>query len=560
MTRKQTYEELRKRVKTRKKDTVRREQAMEAQEKEHYYRSLLFSLHEDILVIDRNYRIIDMTNTFLHTTGLRREEVVGRHCYEVSHGRNEPCEKDDEGCKLHEVFEMSKPGKCRHQHLKHDGSMVWVDIILSPLTDEKGDVTHMIQAVRDVRSDLIEAHEALRESEERYRNVVENIGIGVSVISPNMEILALNKQMKRWFPDVDLSKKPICYKAFNNPPRKTLCSYCPTCKTLKDGNVYEDITVTPAGDRIVNYRIISSPIKDKDGNIVAAIEMIEDVTERKRMEEELREFKTISDEANFGNAIADLKGNILYLNEAFAKMHGHKAEELITKNLSVFHTQEQMKNVHRLNKGLKKEGSFSAEEVWHVRNDGTVFPALMNATVIKDEKGKSLFLSASAIDISERKRAEEALQEREKELEIKTHNLEEMNTALRVLLKSREEDKKALEGKVVSNIKELCIPYIEELKRSESDLRRKAYIDILESNLNDIIAPFIHTLASKYGRLTPTEIKVAQLIKEGRSSKEIAELLHISPRTVGYYREQIREKLALKKTKANLRSHLLTIH
>jgi PAS domain S-box-containing protein len=131
--------------------------------------------------------------------------------------------------------------------------------------------------------------DALRESEEKYRGVVENVGIGISVISPNMEILALNNQMKKWFPDVDVSKKPVCYKAFNNPPRDTVCSYCPTYKTLEDGRVHESVTETPAGNTTRNYRIISSPLRDKDNKVNAAIEMVEDITERMMAEEQLHE-------------------------------------------------------------------------------------------------------------------------------------------------------------------------------------------------------------------------------------------------------------------------------
>ena len=120
-------------------DITERKLAEEAiKESEHYYRSLLHSMHEDILVVDRDYRITDVNRTFLVTSGREREEVLGRHCYEVSHGYNEPCEKYGEECLLPEVFETGKPGSCRHQHTHVDGSKVWVDVLLSPLTDRGG--------------------------------------------------------------------------------------------------------------------------------------------------------------------------------------------------------------------------------------------------------------------------------------------------------------------------------------------------------------------------------------------------------------------------------------
>jgi PAS domain S-box-containing protein len=133
-----------------------------------------------------------------------------------------------------------------------------------------------------------EAEEVLRESEERYRSVVDNIGIGIVVISPAKTVLSMNSQMKKWFPDTDVSDMPVCYRAFNNPPREAVCSYCPTSLTLNDGKVHETITDTPEGEKIVHYRLISSPIKGKDGRVIAAVEMVEDITERKRAEEQIR--------------------------------------------------------------------------------------------------------------------------------------------------------------------------------------------------------------------------------------------------------------------------------
>ena len=131
------------------------------------------------------------------------------------------------------------------------------------------------------------AEEALSESEKRYKNVVDNIAIGVAVISPNMEILALNAQMKKWFRDVDVSKKPICFKAFYNPPRDTVCSYCPTQRTLTDGQVHESKPSAPKGGKTQCFRVISSPVKDENGRVIEAIEMVEDFTERSLLEEEL---------------------------------------------------------------------------------------------------------------------------------------------------------------------------------------------------------------------------------------------------------------------------------
>jgi DNA-binding CsgD family transcriptional regulator len=162
-------------------------------------------------------------------------------------------------------------------------------------------------------------------------------------------------------------------------------------------------------------------------------------------------------------------------------------------------------------------------------------------------------------DITERKKAEEALRERERELEIKTHNLEEANIALKVLLKIRDEDKTELEDKILLNIKELVVPYLEKLKMGRLDEQQKTHVSILESHLNDITSSFSHRLSSKYMNFTPSEIQIANLLRQGKTNKEIGELLNSSERTVAFHRGNIRRKLGLKNKKTNLKSYLLSL-
>ena len=108
-------------------------------------------------------------------------------------------------------------------------------------------------------------------------------------------------------------------------------------------------------------------------------------------------------------------------------------------------------------------------------------------------------------------------------------------------------------------MRQLILPYLEKLKKSGLDERQRAYIDILASNLNDLISPFASSLSSGYLRLTPSEIQTADLVRQGKTTKEIADLLNLSHRTVEFHRENIREKFGLKRQKTNLRSYLLTI-
>ena len=127
---------------------------------------------------------------------------------------------------------------------------------------------------------------------------------------------------------------------------------------------------------------------------------------------------------------------------------------------------------------------------------------------------------------------------------------------MRVLLKQRENDREELEEKVLSNVKEFVLPYVEKIQKSRMDAKVLAYVDILESNLKDIISPFSRKLSSKYMNLTPKEIQIANFIKKDKTSKEIADIMNVSKSAVDIHRYRLRNKMGLNNQKANLKSHL----
>ena len=170
------------------------------------------------------------------------------------------------------------------------------------------------------------------------------------------------------------------------------------------------------------------------------------------------------------------------------------------------------------------------------------------------------FLFSIIYDITDRKLAQSALIESEKELKIKAKDLEELNAALKVLLNKRQEDKEELEEGILSNVRTLIEPYIVKLKRSKLPQSQKTLLNILESNLNEIVSPFTRKLSSKYLNLTPTQIQVANLVKHGKTNKEISEILHVAGRTIAFHRENIRKKFDLTNKKTNLKTYLMSIN
>jgi DNA-binding CsgD family transcriptional regulator len=181
----------------------------------------------------------------------------------------------------------------------------------------------------------------------------------------------------------------------------------------------------------------------------------------------------------------------------------------------------------------------------------------MRAIRMSDAKPVRVIISHE--DITALKLVEEALRESREELEEQKQSLEEANIALKVLIKQRENDKLELEKKVLTNVKELVLPYVEKLKEVPLKPRNKTLVEIIENHLKDIISPLLQKFSNAQIILTPQEIKVVALIKDGKGSKEIADILNISETTVNFHRKNLRKKLGLKNKPMNLRSYLISM-
>ena len=209
------------------------------------------------------------------------------------------------------------------------------------------------------------------------------------------------------------------------------------------------------------------------------------------------------------------------------------------------------------------QGKTSRYEVeYRIRNKAGGWQWMLSRgkVVERDEQGRALRMIGTITDITRLKEVEAELKRTQAELEQRvqerTVELSESNFALTVLLKKREEDREILAEQVLSNTTKLVEPFFDRLNESRLTEQQQVLVDILRTNIKELTSPFASNFSSKLVRLTPVEIQVANMVKQGKRSKEIAEIMRLSPGTVNVHRKNIRKKLEIAHQKTNLQTML----
>ncbi len=326
-----------------------------------------------------------------------------------------------------------------------------------------------------------------------------------------------------------------------------------------------------------------------------------ELAERMRAEERIRRseqrYRGLLEASPDPVVVYDMHGNATYVNPAFEQVFGFSREESIGKKID-FVPEENWPETQVAIKEMLSGQKINLFETRRRTRNNRLLDVQLSSTLYLDHNGNPAGNIVILRDITDQKRAEKelkkyrdqledrvhertvelevtnlhigkeievrkrtevALRKREKELKAQSDHLENVNIALKVLLKQREADKHEMEEKVVSNIKELVNPYMEQLKSGRLSARQKTLVDVLETNLNNITSPFYATLSAQFKRFTPTEVRIANLVREGKTNKEMAALLSISKNTVMFHRYNIRRKLGIKNKGVNLRTYLSAI-
>lgn len=278
------------------------------------------------------------------------------------------------------------------------------------LTELAGDISLGIQKIRQ-REAMRIAEEKLRQSEEKYRGLVNNVNVGVvrATPEPGGVYLEVNPAMSEisGYSREELLQMKVADLYYHPEERKAALR-----KIMADLHQLVETTLKKKDGTVRMVSIKGAPVKDSRGRIRYFDAIIEDITERKKIEEEVRKFKTIADSSASGVSISSLDGTIVYVNETHARSHGYTSDELIGKNYSFLYPEEQLAFLAARRERIIETGN-SIDELWHRRKDGTLFPTFSVGTLVKDDNDKPLYIAATHFDLTERKKIEEALRRTE---------------------------------------------------------------------------------------------------------------------------------------------------
>lgn len=371
------------------RERILAEQALS--EREAYYRSLLHSMHEDILVIDKDYNIVDANNSILKTTGFLTKDIIGKKCHKISHNSDVPCCENGDECELKNVFTSGEPKLVRHTHTKTDGSQIFVDVLFSPLKDDKGNVIKVIESIHNV-TDLLSTQQALSESQERIKQIADNLdvvlftfvgdetGDKISYLSPAFDrVWGINH--KKAIEDINVWIDSIYPK-----DKKRVLDIIKEAKAFKGFNGILDYRIIrPDG----STRWITSSIKNVNklsDNRSSIIGIAEDISERILTENKLKRseqaYKNLFDNAqNPIIIIAPDRGTILNTNSKACEVFGYNKEDFL--NINFYE--------------ICIDGKSFSEKAF-AASDNDAVPIFELEAIAKDKKAVSFEITLSSTD------------------------------------------------------------------------------------------------------------------------------------------------------------------
>lgn len=335
------------------------------------------------------------------------EDLAFAKCYKVLQGAEEPCSFCTNS-KL--VDEHGNPTGIYHWEFQNQVNKRWYDIRDRAIPWTNGRLVRMeiatdITALKTANEELRKLSRAIEQSPVSI--VITDLEGKIEYANPNASVTT------GYSVDELMGQNPRVLKSGDTEMEV----YQELWKGILEGQVWRGIFHNKRKNGELYWEAATiAPIQDSNGKISHFVAIKEDITQRKQAEDEIKLFRSISDQANYGTAILDLSGNLIYVNQSMAQMHGYEPVELLNKHFTIVHNQEQANFVLEKLDAIRIEGGFTAKEIWHCRKDGTIFPTLMSAKLVYGEDARPKYLSATMIDITDHKASEISLKESEERL------------------------------------------------------------------------------------------------------------------------------------------------
>ncbi len=431
------------------------------------------------------------------------------------------------------------------------------------------------------------SEKALRESETRYKELFNSLQEGVALVDEKETIVECNPSFARILDETNE----------NNVIGKSLFDYLKpeqqdiirTQTEARKKNIISSyrINVRSAKGYDKILKVTSYPRFNTDNKYTGAFGTTVDITDRvlaeKSLQESRAQFKA------FQSAITDviyrydpMGESYDFISPSFKKQTGYTLDEIKTKpkefTRSITHPDDRERVFKEVDDFIRSHRSNRPiiTEYRVIRKDGKIIWMRDIKTIEFTPDGKLFRINGIVSDITEIKNTQLALQEAQSALELRIQErtkqlalvneellaereaLNQKNAALKEILNQIEEEKRQIALQIQSNIDSIVMPIIEQLK-SKADIRNKHLLPVLRDNLADIASPFLSILESRSNMLSPREIEICNLIRNGLTTKQIANTLNRSEQTISKQRNKIRQKLHITNKKVNLAAYLKTI-
>ncbi len=420
------------------------------------------------------------------------------------------------------------------------------DVIDTPFKTPDGSLSRL-KIFRDI-TERIPAENKLKDELQTRSVLLDNIPDCIAMIlkKETREIVASN----RFAHDLGAVPGKTCYQTCS-----MLDNHCYWCLAprLWETNQPQKIEIDHKGRF---YKGIWKPL-----NKELYVHYIFDITEQKRVEREIEENRSILSKAEelggFGGWEWNLAEDEWLLSDNWLRLHGGSRSRLKTEELMSFVCPEDMEKVNTvLNRSVKCKAPYQINyRIIHQETNQTRF-IQAHGEVKFDKTGTAVKMFGVSQDITDRVHQEETIREKQTQLEARASELEKMNTALNVLIDNRNDRMKKREDEIVDGFEKRVFPYFDMPIEAKNPLEIASIINVVKTNIQKILFQDAGTVEIFYRDFTPMEIQVADLIKENKTTKEIAQLLNLSARAVYFHRENIRKKLKLSHKKVNLSAFL----